>query len=143
VVDDEHRPAVLKWNPNDVESDVGHLAAIVERIRGTGYPTPAWLAVGRTTTGCTYHLQEFASGRPPWPLTIGATELLIDVLECQADPDPDPTRDRSAQVSRAAVDEGVGGLRHTIRQRAPGGCRADRPLRRAPGFVWGRGSTAG
>lgn len=67
------------------------------------------------------HLQEFATGLLPWPLTVAATESLIDVLERRAGLDPDPSRDRSAQVSRVAVDESVGGLRHTVRQSAPGG----------------------
>ena len=121
VVDDDKRPAVLKWSRNGSQSDLPRLAGVVERIRGTGYPTPAWLAVGRTASGCTYHLQEFAIGRPSWPLTVAATESLIEVLERQAGLDPDPSRDRSAQVSRVAVDESVGGLRHTVRQWAPGG----------------------
>ncbi len=121
VVDNQDRPAVLKWSRNGSESHVRYLAPLVERIRGTGYPTPAWLAVGSTTAGCTYHLQEFAPGVQSWPLTVAATDLFIEVLERQAGLDPDPASDRSAQVSSAAVDESVGGLRHTVRKSAPGG----------------------
>ena len=121
VVDDDDRPAVLKWSRNGSEPDLLRLAGVVERIRGAGYPTPDWLAVGSTATGCTYHLQEFAPGQPSWPLTVPATELFIEVLECQAGLDPDPSRDRSAEVSKAAVDESIGGPRHTVRQSAPGG----------------------
>jgi aminoglycoside phosphotransferase (APT) family kinase protein len=121
VVDEQQEPAVLKWSRSGSESDLRQLAAVVERIRGTGYPTPAWLAIGSTTTGCTYHLQEFAPGSQSWPLTIAATHAFIDVLERQAGLDPDPARDRSAQIGAAVVDECVGGLRHTVRQLGPSG----------------------
>ena len=121
VVDEQQRPAVLKWSRDGSESDLRKLAVVVERMRGRGYPTPAWLAIGSTSAGSTYHLQEFASGGQSWPLTIAAAHLFIDVLERQAGLDPDPARDRSAEISAAVVDESVGGLRYTVRQLGPSG----------------------
>ena len=113
--------AVLKWSPNGSAQRIRDLALIIEGLRTAGYPTPAWIAAGATDAGLVYHVQEFASGRPSWPLTMPKAELLLEVLELHAGLDPDPARDRSAQVAAAARDESEGGYRHAVRELGPVG----------------------
>ncbi|MER7247782.1 phosphotransferase [Kribbella sp. NPDC000426] len=62
---------------------------IVERMRGRGYPTPAWLGVGATATHV-WHLIEFVDADPAPELTLSLVEQLIEINELQADQASEP-----------------------------------------------------
>jgi aminoglycoside phosphotransferase (APT) family kinase protein len=95
--------AVLKWSPDlSWASQIERAAAAVAKIRAAGYPTPAWLAVGTTTSGFGYQIQDFVPGRRPDLVTIREAHLLIDVLETHADLNPDPERCWSEYVDSMA-----------------------------------------
>jgi hypothetical protein len=59
-------------------------AGAVAKIRAAGYPTPAWLAVGITTSGFGYQIQGFVPGRSPNRVTVREARPLIEVLETHA-----------------------------------------------------------
>ncbi len=120
LVDAAGDQAILKWHPDGSATELRELAAVVERLRATGYPTPAWLAAGVTTAGAGYHVQRFATGLPATPptgapMSMSTAGLLIEVLERQAGLDPAPGRDRSAAAVRDARDESPGSSRHHLR----------------------------
>lgn len=80
----------------------GHLeraAAVVERLRMRGYPTPEWFAVGTLDTGATYHVQEFVKGEPIRALSGAHARLLVELVELHAGVDLWPERDWSAYVA--------------------------------------------
>jgi len=100
LTDNTGRHAVLKWSPNrSWAPQIERAAGAVAKIRAAGYPTPAWLAVGTTTSGFGYQIQDFVSGRSPNQVTIREARLLIDVLETHAGLDPDPQRCWSRYVT--------------------------------------------
>jgi aminoglycoside phosphotransferase (APT) family kinase protein len=68
-------------------------------VRQRGYPTPAWLAVGMTSSGSGYQVQEYVPGRPREYLTEETARRAVDVLELQRDLDPDPGRCWSEYVN--------------------------------------------
>lgn len=101
LTDNAGRQAVLKWSPNrDWAPQIERAAAAVAKIRAAGYPTPAWLAVGTTTSGFGYQIQDFVPGRSQEQVTVDEARLLIDVLETHAGLDPDPQRCWSQYVTR-------------------------------------------
>ena len=78
--------AVLKAEPRthaDRFGDVQRTRRIVEHLRTRGYPTPAWLAVGETTSHV-WHLAEFVDGAPVRELTPAVVGQLLDVVALQA-----------------------------------------------------------
>ncbi len=85
--------AVLKWSRDrSWGGQIQRAARSVERVRDRGYPTPAWLAVGVTSAGLGYQIQEYVSGRPQERLTADLVRQCITVLELHRDLDPDPAR---------------------------------------------------
>ena len=100
IADPSGRSAVLKCRPDKWwVGQVQRAARSVERIRRQGYPTPAWLAVGATGSGYGYQVQEFVPGYTHDKLTVDVASTAIDVLESQADLDPDPGRSWSSYVA--------------------------------------------
>lgn len=93
IADEDMNQAVLKWS-GDVAwaSQIQRAAQAVERLRSKGYPTPAWTAVGTTSAGLGYQVQEVARGEAVGRLTVGVAHELIRVLEQQDGLDPDPER---------------------------------------------------
>ncbi|MFI5692852.1 phosphotransferase family protein [Kribbella sp. NPDC051586] len=78
--------AVLKaWpraRPNQLDESL-RTQRIVERMRGRGYPTPAWLGVGATATHI-WHLIDFVDAAPVPELTPSLVEQLMEINELQA-----------------------------------------------------------
>ncbi|GAB2665138.1 phosphotransferase [Kribbella swartbergensis] len=81
-------------------NDLHATAAVVDKLRSRGYPTPRWLFVGQIESGHTYHVQEVVPGELA-PLGAPATTLgkqLIELVEFNAGFDPRPDRDVSSFV---------------------------------------------
>jgi hypothetical protein len=78
--------AVLKAepraHPNHLD-DMLRAQRVVEHMRGRGYPTPAWLAVGATATHV-WHLTDFVDAAPALELTSSLVEQLMEIIELQA-----------------------------------------------------------
>jgi Phosphotransferase enzyme family len=122
VIDGTGKKAVLKWSPNrGWAPQIERAARAVAKIRSAGYPTPAWLAVGVTTNGLGYHIQELVPGRSRNQVTAHGAELLIDVLERHAGLDPDPQRCWSQFVTMRMNDHRDELLRTGARHSCPGG----------------------
>lgn len=90
--------AILKVGLGDRIDHFRHVKEIVNDLRATGYPTPAWLAIGTDEGGECYQVQEWIPGRPAGRLTLDAARQMVDVLERHAGRDPYPDRDWSAYV---------------------------------------------
>jgi aminoglycoside phosphotransferase (APT) family kinase protein len=89
-------------------------------LRERGYPTPAWLAVGVTSAGLPYQLQEFVPGKAMADLGEAEAVLLIDLVERQAGVDPDPGRNWS-EYARSVVFGDAGAARDRLRASGPAG----------------------
>ncbi len=114
LTDEAGRRAVLKWSPTRTWAhQIEHDAEGVAKIRAAGYPTPAWLAVGTSTDGFGYQVQEFVTGHSPIQVTVNEAWLLIDLLETHAGLDPDPQRCWSQFVTARMADR-----REDLRQQA-------------------------
>ena len=101
--------AVLKWSTDTAwASQVLRAAPAVERIRQAGYPTPAWLAVGVTSDGFPYQIQQFVPGAAIMSLGAHQVDLLLDLVERQAGLDPDPGRDWSRHIRAFVFDDADG-----------------------------------
>jgi hypothetical protein len=59
--------AVPRAHPNHLDETL-RAQRVVEHMRGRGYPTPAWLAVGATATHV-WHLMDFVDAAPAPELT--------------------------------------------------------------------------
>lgn len=88
--------------------------------RSAGYPTPCWLATGITDSGIGYQVQELVPGRTRERIGIAEARVLIDVLELQADLDPDPERSWSNFLA-AELSSGLAGLRAAAGSAGPAG----------------------
>src|ERR1700722_7624200 len=78
--------AVLKAAPRVLLDRLdGTLRArrVVGHMRRRGYPTPAWLGVGATTTHV-WHLTDFVDAAPATELTSSLIEQLMELIELQA-----------------------------------------------------------
>lgn len=78
--------AVLKAVPRarpDHLDEMLRAQRVVEHMRGRGYPTPAWLAVGATATHV-WHLMDFVDAAPASELTASLVEQLMEIIELQA-----------------------------------------------------------
>ena len=78
--------AVLKavpWAHPGQLDDTVRAQRVVEHMRGHGYPTPAWLGVGATTTHV-WHLMDFVEAAPARELTSSLVEQLMEIVERQA-----------------------------------------------------------
>lgn len=74
--------AVPRAHPAHLDETV-RAQRVVEHMRGRGYPTPAWLAVGATATHV-WHLMDFVDAAPALELTPSLVEQLIEIIELQA-----------------------------------------------------------
>ena len=68
--------------PNQLDESL-RTQRIVEHMRRRGYPTPAWLGVGATTTHV-WHLMDFVDADPVTELTPSIVEQLMEIIELQA-----------------------------------------------------------
>src|SRR4051812_16373121 len=78
--------AVLKAVPRAHPNHLGETLRtqrIVEHMRRRGYPTPAWLGVGATSTHV-WHLIDFVDAAPAPELTPSLVEQLMEINELQA-----------------------------------------------------------
>ena len=96
--------AVLKVAPSthpDQLDETLRARRIVEHMRGRGYPTPRWLAVGVTATHV-WHLMDLVDAAPAPELTPSLVEQLMEVVELQAGQASEPY-DHSAYARRVAT----------------------------------------
>jgi hypothetical protein len=78
------RPGVLKVSERtDWAQQVTRAAPIIEAARTAGWPTPAWLAVGATTQGWPYEIQEWVDGTPMDRLGMEEVEMILELLDTQ------------------------------------------------------------
>ena len=78
--------AVLKAAPRThahQRDEMERARRVVAHMRGHGYPTPAWLAVGATDTEV-WHLVDFVDAAPVPELTPSIVEQLMAIIELQA-----------------------------------------------------------
>lgn len=78
--------AVLKAEPrihSDQLDETLRGQRIAEHLRGRGYPTPAWLGVGATSTHV-WHLTDFVDATPASELTPDLITQLMGIIELQA-----------------------------------------------------------
>jgi hypothetical protein len=81
-----HVDAVLKAEARvhpDHLNETLRARRVVEHMRGLGYPTPAWLAVGATASHV-WHLTEFVDAAPAPELAPSLVEQLMAIIELQA-----------------------------------------------------------
>ncbi|MCD0442390.1 aminoglycoside phosphotransferase family protein [Glycomyces sp. A-F 0318] len=99
--------AVLKAVPR---ARPGHLdetlraQRVVEHMRGRGYPTPAWRAVGATAAHV-WHLMDFVDAAPAPELTPPLVEQLMAIIELQAGQASEPY-DHWSYAWRVATGQG-------------------------------------
>ncbi|QFG68170.1 aminoglycoside phosphotransferase family protein [Ornithinimicrobium pratense] len=74
--------AVPRTHPDHLHETL-RAQRVVGHMRGRGYPTPAWLGVGATTTHV-WHLTDFVDGAPVQELTPSLVEQLMEIIELQA-----------------------------------------------------------
>ncbi|WP_141858059.1 phosphotransferase family protein [Kribbella jejuensis] len=151
---DGEAKAVLKAWPrvrSDQLDESLRAQRIVEHMRGRGYPTPAWLAVGATDSHV-WHLIDFVDGNPVKELTPSIVEQLMEINELQAGQASEPYdhwayawrlatgqefgQDLAPSLSRAVAglsgySSGVSGLVERLR----GMCADASPPREAPDMV--------
>lgn len=104
------RRAILKWSTRP-RFYTRQRSAALGAIRAAGYPTPAWLAVGRTDSGG-YLVQEFIAGEPA-RFTVHIAQQLVDIIELQSGLAQDLDQDWSTYVA------GDNGAREYVRDIAP------------------------
>lgn len=98
--DDAGGTAVLKWSPNRAwASQIVRASSSVALARQHGYPTPAWLAVGVTSDGLGYQVQDVVAGAPRDHLSLAVATELAEVIEMQAGLAPDPQHSWSGYLN--------------------------------------------
>lgn len=101
IVDPGGRRAVLKWTDSPGWAPVVLAAApVVASARAAGWPTPCWLAVGRTAAGYPYQVQEFVEGTSQEVITHEWLDLTLPVVARQAGLGRDGMRDWSSYDQR-------------------------------------------
>ncbi|MGW2471508.1 aminoglycoside phosphotransferase family protein [Streptomyces sp. NPDC001665] len=114
----EGQRAVLKWTLSPSwAGQIERAAGAVAKVRGAGYPTPEWIAVGTSTGGFGYQVQAFVPGHSPHRVGAEEARLLIRLLETHTGLDPDPRRDWSRFVREQLSD----GLRQQAAATGPAG----------------------
>jgi aminoglycoside phosphotransferase (APT) family kinase protein len=133
------KPGVLKVSQRpDWAVQVTRAAPIVAQARAAGWPTPAWLASGTTTLGWPYEIQEWVEGTPMERLGVNEVEMILALLELQADIGPRGPQDWST-YNRDVVFADRYGYASRLRDSSPQGaeivaafsglCERDRHLR--------------
>jgi aminoglycoside phosphotransferase (APT) family kinase protein len=109
---------VLKWSDDPGWAQrVRRAAELVRRARAVGYPTPEWLAVGTTTAGSPYQLQEFVRGtglHDASTINESLARELIAICETQRELVPEDGISWSA-YSRGVVFDDWDGLWERVR----------------------------
>lgn len=123
IEDGVGREAVLTWTSDLTwATQIQRAGRAIPGIRLGGYPTPAWLAVGSTSRGDGYQVQEYLSGAPREHLTEATARSLTDVLELHAGLDPDPGRSWSDHLVATASSERASTIAE-VSSIGPGGVR--------------------
>jgi aminoglycoside phosphotransferase (APT) family kinase protein len=109
VLDRDGRRAVLKpsANPAWIEQLRG-VVRLVDHMRALGYPTPRFLCVGAAPDGTPYHVHEYVPGAPLSALAPAALDMVLAVVEQQADRSVMPERSWSSYVRDVVFAEGSG-----------------------------------
>ena len=85
IADPAGQRAVLKWSSaRDWAPTVLAAAPVVAAARASGWPTPAWLAVGQTDDGYPYHVQDFVEGTTQETVSHGWLDLTLPVVTSHA-----------------------------------------------------------
>lgn len=114
------RAAVLKLAPTARWAEqVARAERSVGRVRAAGYPTPAWITVGRLD-GWGYQIHELVQGATREHVGVTEASQLVHVLERQAGLDPDPDRCWSDHLDRELT-TGLSALREQAARAAPDG----------------------
>jgi hypothetical protein len=100
--------AVPRAHPNHLNETL-RAQRIVDHMRRHGYPTPAWLGVGATSTHV-WHLMDFVDAAPEPELTPSLVEQLMDIIELQAGQASEPYDHWSYAWRVATGQECVAGL---------------------------------
>lgn len=96
IADPAGRRAVLKWTDSrEWAPTVLAAAPVVASARAAGWPTPTWLAVGRTADGYPYQVKDFVEGTTQEAITHDWLDLTLPVVAKQADLGRDGMRDWS------------------------------------------------
>ena len=110
---------VLKWSADPGWAPrVRRAAKLIAKARAVGYPTPQWLAVGTTSKGQPYQLQEFVEGTPlrdAAAIDPALAEELVAICELQRDLVDDGETSWSGYV-RGIVFEGWDGMWEAVRR---------------------------
>ena len=76
--------AVLKFTDDPAWTPTVLAAApVVAMARASGWPTPAWLLVGQTSSGLPFQVQEFVDGTTQEVVTHGWLDLVLPVVSRQ------------------------------------------------------------
>ena len=136
--------AVLKaepWAHHNHVDEMLRAQRVVEHMRGRGYPTPAWLAVGATATHV-WHLMDFVDAAPVPELTPSIVEQLMEIIELQADQACEPYdhwlyawRVATGQESAVAGLSGYSSVVSALVERLRLVCADVPPPREAPDMV--------
>jgi aminoglycoside phosphotransferase (APT) family kinase protein len=135
---------LIDWGlpvPNHLDETL-RTQRVVEHMRRRGYPTPAWLGVGATTTHV-WHLMDFVDAAPVPELTPSLIEQLMEIVELQAgqasEPyDHWPTAWRVAAGPESAVAElsGYSSVVSALVERLRLACADVPPTRDSPDMVF-------
>lgn len=112
IEDEAGTPYVLKLG--ELGTHFRDLTKTIDRLRREGYPTPQWLGYGETRKHA-FAVQKYLKGGASTPLDNHKAKQLIEVLELQANLDPEPERNWSDHIKTVATEEGSGTLRQQVR----------------------------
>ncbi|WP_369069076.1 phosphotransferase [Kineococcus terrestris] len=114
VRDPRRGPAVLKWSADPGRApDVLAAGQLLGPLRAAGWPTPAWLASGRTPQGWPYQLQEVLPGAPAERITRSWLDEVLPLLDSHAGAAP-PGGCAWSRTDRAVVFEDAHGHLSTV-----------------------------
>src|SRR5688500_3552385 len=99
VLDHDGRRAVLKPSTNPASMEpLRRVVPLVDHMRAVGYPTPRFLCVGAAPDGAPYHVHEYVPGAPLSALAPAALDMVMALVEQQADRSVTPERSWSTYV---------------------------------------------
>lgn len=122
ITDPAGERAVLKWSGSrEWAPTVFAAAPVVASARAAGWPTPAWLAVGRTANGHAYQVQEFVEGTAQETITHAWLDQTLPAVAKQAGMGRDGMRDwsRYDTTSSTALRTATAPQSRTPDQKAP------------------------
>lgn len=136
--------AVLKVEPLSHPrqlDEASRAQRVVEHMRGLGYPTPAWLGVGATTTHV-WQLTDFVDAAPAPTLTSRLVDQMAEIIEVQAGQASEP-HDHGAYAWRVVTGQepvvarlsGYSSEVSALAESALLACADAQPLRTSPDMV--------